>query len=118
MAGSDAFLLKPLRLEKLSHLLQQLLDLEWQYAHQNNEAPPPTTAPLIAPPVEELEALFDLAQLGKMGRLRKRVTQLEQADQQYLPLAQKLRDLAQKFDREQILSLLQELTTTTTALTP
>jgi predicted ATPase/signal transduction histidine kinase/DNA-binding NarL/FixJ family response regulator/tRNA A-37 threonylcarbamoyl transferase component Bud32 len=106
-AGCDVFLPKPIELEKLLPLFEQYLQLEWRYrepaqAAAKKEQP----APLLAPPVEQLEILYELAMLGKMRRIRKQVKQLEALDEQYIPFARKVHELAKRIKRKEILDML------------
>ncbi len=62
---------------------------------------------LIPPPQEILAVLYELAKLGNMRRIREQANSLEQLDEQYLPFANKLRELAREFEDEAILGLVQ-----------
>jgi CheY-like chemotaxis protein len=111
-ASCDVFLPKPIELEKLLPLFEQYLQLEWRYrepaqAAAKKEQP----APLLAPPVEQLEILYELAMLGKMRRIRKQVKQLEALDEQYIPFARKVHELAKRIKRKEILDILKVMMT-------
>jgi signal transduction histidine kinase len=64
-------------------------------------------AGLIAPPSEIVTILFDLAMSGDMQGIMKQATQLESMDERYIPLARKLQELAQIFDEDAILALIE-----------
>ncbi|MEM6613935.1 MAG: PhnD/SsuA/transferrin family substrate-binding protein, partial [Cyanobacteria bacterium P01_C01_bin.72] len=107
--GYDSFLPKPVDEKKLLDALHEYLQLDWIYeeieesisAHlTTTEATANQT--LIAPPPEELEILFELAMLGSMKKIRERAIYLEELDQQYAPLAAKLKDLASGFQEKAI----------------
>ncbi|MGB0388085.1 MAG: tetratricopeptide repeat protein [Ardenticatenaceae bacterium] len=115
IAGCDGFLPKPVDEQKLLAFFQRVLGLEWIYEDVAEEKqdtasdqPANGTPALVPPPTEELEALYELAMLGKMRRIKKRATHIEGLDQQYQPFARQLLKLAQKFERKQILALLKE----------
>jgi len=107
LAGCNAFLPKPVHLPELLARLKQLLPLEWIYrappaAHQQD------TQALIAPPSKELEHLYDLTLQGNITRLRKHVAHLEQMQPRYAPFANKVKELAKRFQRKELLALLEE----------
>jgi CheY-like chemotaxis protein len=107
LVGCDAFLAKPLRLDNLLTLLGSYLDLSWIYA----DSKPVITSQeerLIAPPQQELERLHQLAMRGNIRRLRKQADYMASLDEQYIPFAKKLRELAQGFKRKQIIALLKQ----------
>ncbi len=109
VAGCDAFLPKPVAEETLWGLLADYLDVEWIYAEIRDETiserPVSDDMPLIPPPVEELEVLYDLAVLGKMYAIQDRMIHLERLDEKYVPFANRLRALARGFEDEKILTL-------------
>jgi len=70
------------------------------------EKPSPTH--IQPPPPVELETLYQLALLGKVGRIREQVDHLEKLDEQYKPFADVLRTLVTDFEIEQIQSLLKQ----------
>jgi CheY-like chemotaxis protein len=111
-AGSDDFLAKPFRLERLLSLLQSHLGLSLRYedeaaeTRETKKAPP---APIVAPPAAELLTWLDLAKRGNTRRLEKQADKLAQLDEQYLPFANKLRQLAKGFKMKQIEQFIKQL---------
>ncbi|RKZ52428.1 MAG: hypothetical protein DRR08_28300 [Candidatus Parabeggiatoa sp. nov. 2] len=112
IAGFDAFLPKPVEAEKLFELMTKLMELAYVYETRNeasrpaaNEARP---TPMVPPPQEELEVLYELAMLGKMLRIEEWATRLETLEAQYIPFARKVRALAGAIDDEQIVTLVQQ----------
>jgi hypothetical protein len=63
--------------------------------------------PLIPPPPEEMEVLYELALIGSMRDIRERADYLETLDEQYLPFADTLRQLAKDFEEQEILALVE-----------
>ena len=114
IAGCDGFLPKPVDEQKLLAFFKPLLGLEWIYEEivQENEDQGSDQAAcqgaLVPPPQEELEMLYELAMLGKMRRIKKRVTHIEGLGQQYQPFAHQLLKLAKAFERKKILSFVKE----------
>ncbi|WP_424101416.1 ATP-binding protein [Moorena producens] len=114
LAGCDAFVPKPVDEQQLLTLLGQLLHLEWVY----QEIPEPDLAPaqasetsssqpLVIPPPEEMEVLYELAMLGSMRKIRERANYLAELDQNYSPFANKLKDLARGFEEKAIVDLVE-----------
>lgn len=115
LVGCDKFLAKPIVAESLLRAIETQLDLEWIY----DESPDETsllpenilmgeTELLIHPPPEEITILFDLAKKGDLSRLRKRVRQVEQMNEEFKPFAQQLHQLVDEVDEDRILALLEQ----------
>ncbi|MEM6612215.1 MAG: hypothetical protein AAF652_08160, partial [Cyanobacteria bacterium P01_C01_bin.72] len=112
--GYQAFLPKPVSEKQLLNLLQQYLQLSWIYeaiekfnlfyATQQNT----TTQTLIAPPLEEMAILYELAMLGSIKKIVQRASYLEQLEEQYAPLAAKLKELAGSFQEKKIVDLVKQ----------
>ncbi|MCB9102845.1 MAG: PAS domain S-box protein [Anaerolineales bacterium] len=109
VAGANAFMPKPVVLTSLLSLLAQHLDLTWRYQH--DVAPEKTTVvtePALPPPVEILERLLNLAQFGDMDQIQAEAKALANRDPQHAPFAQRLVDLAKRFEDKQIIHLVEE----------
>ncbi|MGD1920971.1 MAG: ATP-binding protein [Pleurocapsa sp.] len=72
------------------------------------ETKPTLSLALVAPPPEEIETLHKLAMLGSMKKIRERAKYLELLDCKYIPLAQKLDELAQGFQEKAIVYLIEQ----------
>lgn len=111
-AGWDAFLAKPVDGQQLLTLLAQYLHLEWIVSEDLQGSQPANSQPgapsMVIPPTEELEVLYELAMLGSMRRIRDRADYLEELDPQYIPFAQKLKDLVQGFQEKALLALIEQ----------
>lgn len=114
IAGCDAFLVKPIDKQKLLIFLQKSLQLLWihqektepigiNYQQTNSKIPD-----LIAPPKEKLEALYELAMLGSMKKIRQWAIALEELDVQYHPFASQLKQLSQGFQEKAIVNLVEQ----------
>jgi CheY-like chemotaxis protein len=62
-------------------------------------------AGLVPPPQEELAVLLDLVRRGDMHGIRERAAHIETLGEQYVPFANKLRELAKSFEEREILAL-------------
>jgi CheY-like chemotaxis protein len=107
--GANAFLPKPLDLNKLLREIGALLRITWISA----PAPATTEQPgaqeaMVPPPPAELEALYLLAQTGNMRNIRERADRLAALGAPYGPFAQRLRELADGYQPRAILELVKK----------
>jgi predicted ATPase/signal transduction histidine kinase/DNA-binding NarL/FixJ family response regulator/tRNA A-37 threonylcarbamoyl transferase component Bud32 len=113
VAGCDAFLSKPVELQKLLGMLAEHLQLEWVYETKTGMVPPtsteatPSSAEHLIPPREEIEILHELAMIGNMIALAEQAIRLEQSEPAFRPFTSKLCQLAKDFEEEKILALLE-----------
>ncbi|RKZ51623.1 MAG: hypothetical protein DRR16_33520 [Candidatus Parabeggiatoa sp. nov. 3] len=109
--GCNEFLPKPIEDDQLFKLLVAHLKLEWLYEKVEEETrqdrPIVENAPLVPPPLEKLEALYELAMMGKMLKVREQATEIEELDDKYIPFARQIEKLAKEFDEEQIVALIE-----------
>ena len=112
--GFDYFLPKPIDETELLAVLQQYLDIEWVHQPISQSQPEldcakNNSASLTAiPPLEDLEALYELALLGNMKKISQWASELEEIDVQYQPLTQRLKQLSQDFQEKAIFNLVEE----------
>jgi PAS domain S-box-containing protein len=110
LAGCDAFLPKPIRVDQLLDVLAAHLDLQWCYAEADLPsalADSTDDAGALAPPgPDELAALFELASIGDILGLQARAAELGQSDPMLRPFARRLEHLAGRFEPEQVLALI------------
>jgi len=112
IAGFNTFIPKPIEEEKLVNVLVNSLKLEWIYDEVvdksiTDETNTTREGTLIPPPLEELKTLYQLAIAGKMPKIQKQATYLEELDKKYIPFARQLRHLAKQFEDEEILALIE-----------
>ncbi len=108
--GATAFLPKPVNFNDLLQQLGRLLQLTWVYDQsgeassiEGNAVEPPVSLPL-----EELEILDRLAQLGNMHNILERASYLVELDERYRPFANQLRLLAKGYRSKAIRLLVQQ----------
>ncbi len=99
--GCNAYLSKPVSLGKLLTTLAELLELTWIYTDTVAEK----ESALIAPPIEDLILLQQLAEEGQVYEIQKYAIQLEGRDEVYMPFCRQLKTLARGFEMEQIAEL-------------
>ncbi|MBW4686748.1 MAG: response regulator [Komarekiella atlantica HA4396-MV6] len=100
-AGANEFLPKPIEAESLLQLIQHYLKLEWVYNNTTqdiatkanlNKVYPET---ITAPPIEILQHLNQLVEMGNLDELVEIVEKLAQEDTQLIPFAQKISEFAE-----------------------
>jgi PAS domain S-box-containing protein len=132
-AGCDDFIPKPVQAKHLLERLGVHLGLEWVYGdwgleqatvggagqqlegvksseHALNPKSKIQNPKLIAPPPENIAILLDLAMRGNIRGINEQAARLEQLDDQFVPFASKLRQLAQDFQIKQIREFLKPYT--------
>jgi PAS domain S-box-containing protein len=108
-AGCNDFLPKPIQSEELLEKIQSCLGVVWITESTNNPIPnPEKTEPLIAPPPSELVTLYQAAQIGDIEGVEVEATRLRQLAPQYVTFANKLLQLAQEFEEQKILKLVEQ----------
>ncbi len=104
-AGASAFLPKPVELTQLLAQIGWLLKLDWIYEQEDNA---PADAPLIVPPVPEMENLYHLARTGNMRDILQSCDDIIETDGRYRPFAEQLRGMAQGYQTKAILSFIEQ----------
>ncbi|MCP4700992.1 MAG: response regulator [Gammaproteobacteria bacterium] len=115
-AGCKGFIVKPVHFEKLLACLEHHLPLAWTYArpvseeanHKENAEQLQAAMPLVEPSKEQAAVLLDLAMQGNMNKILAYIEQLEQAEPRLCPFAEKIRELAKRFDDEAICELAEQ----------
>jgi CheY-like chemotaxis protein len=110
MAGANLFLPKPIAMPTLLDQLQQLLKLTWTYEPPKEIALPESgdTAPLVAPPAQEIEALYRLARRGRMQDILGWADHAAGLDPRYEPFVNRLRVLAKAYQSKAILGFVEK----------
>ncbi|MEG4405323.1 AAA family ATPase [Microcoleus sp. MON2_D5] len=117
--GCNDFIPKPIRIEELLEKLRTHLELEWIYEENQEEIrkaegeKKSLSSEIVAPPDEEIAVLFDLAMMGDLRGIAERAAKLEQLNEQWVPFATHLRQLAKGFEEQQILQFIKQYRTTT-----
>ncbi len=102
-AGCDDFIPKPVRANVLLERLQEYLKLEWIYEQTAGETKNEKSLhEYLGPSPHQADTLFDLAMRGDIYGICDFVEQLEQANPQMRPFAQKISSLAKDLNDEEI----------------
>ncbi len=107
-AGCNDFIPKPICSVELLEKIQKCLGVAWITEPQVESATPnPETGNLIAPPPGELVNLYAAAKIGDIAGVEAQANHLRQLDPQYVPFANQLLRLAQEFEEQKILRLVE-----------
>jgi PAS domain S-box-containing protein len=108
-AGATAFLPKPIEMAVLLRTIGRLLGLSWIHATPSvvsaNLLAADTTA--IELPDDEVQTLLQLARFGNMREIRARAEHLQALDARYTAFAERLRRLADGYQSQAILALVE-----------
>jgi signal transduction histidine kinase/DNA-binding LacI/PurR family transcriptional regulator/DNA-binding NarL/FixJ family response regulator len=104
LAGCDVFIPKPIKARELFEQLETHLEVEWVYEIREEDE----ETNMVPPPPEELAVLYELALMGDVFTIEKRMSQLEQQGEEFIPFARKLRKLTKSFEEEEILVLVEQ----------
>jgi CheY-like chemotaxis protein len=99
-AGASAFLAKPVDHDLLLRTIGRLLALKWTTRQPAPEGGEETA--MAVPPADEIETLWQLAQIGSMREIRERAAYLRGLDPAYAPFANRLDTLAQGYHSKQL----------------
>ena len=110
VAGGDAFIMKPVRIEHLLETLERCLHLEWVY-QQEQRLPEDddNDGEFVLPPAAELHALLGLANTGMVVKIIDWAERIEREDAKYRPFTSKIRQLNKTFQLEHMRTLLKNL---------
>ncbi len=115
-AGCDEFIAKPINIGQLLTLIGKYLKLEWIYKNGGGKRPPspdradceeaPKEIPL--PPRHELNALYELAEVGDIMGIRRRAEALREHSPDLSSFADILDRFAKGFEEKELLHFLEQ----------
>jgi CheY-like chemotaxis protein len=103
-AACQAFLSKPIDVDRLLDALRNLLAFDWEYSAVQVEAPDADTAPLVPPPAEILAQLRHYASIGNFVGLTTVLDQLASDNAVYAPFCAAVRVYAERYDDDGVLA--------------
>jgi signal transduction histidine kinase/DNA-binding NarL/FixJ family response regulator len=111
-AGANDFLPKPVQGDILLEALKKYLNLEWVYEEKKEQETRKQSNfngnGIVPPSHQDLIVLQDLSRRGLLNNLLKEIDRLERQDEQLIPFAQKIRQLAKSFQIKQIRVAIEE----------
>ncbi|HEX6705988.1 MAG TPA: ATP-binding protein [Albitalea sp.] len=105
--GANAFLPKPVDFDSLLAEIGSLLKLHWVHRPPGGGAAA-DGSDMVAPPPEEMRVLVHLALIGNMRSIRERAEHLAALDPLYGAFADRLREMADRFQSRAILDFVRE----------
>lgn len=110
-AGADAFLSKPVEVKSLIKLMGELMALQWQFPEREGDKAKmdlAAAAPMVLPPLDQLEHLLEIARVGSMRDLKEYVAVILQQDERHRPFADRLHRLADEFRSIEVVEFVKE----------
>ena len=111
--GGNDFLNKPVQAGELFNLLEDYLDIQWQYEEETKT--PQALTPrhegpvqMVPSPIQELELLMDLARRGRSHQIQQEVQRIATLDTRYCFFTQQVLHWAQQFQTAQIQTFLSQ----------
>ena len=109
-AGCNDFVPKPVQNEELLNTLQNYLKLQWIYDIKDELTLQPqdtsvSMSDIVVPPAQELIALHKAARSGYIVDIQEEANRLKQLDLKYAAFADKIIQLAEAFEDEAIVKL-------------
>jgi len=106
--GSNAFLPKPIQVERLLEQLQQYLNLTWDYGDEVKEtAEEDHATQIVFPPIAELEKLYELSLMGDINELEEQVAILAESDMKFKPFVTKMQAFFKEYQVEELIEWLE-----------
>jgi signal transduction histidine kinase/FixJ family two-component response regulator len=112
-AGANDFLVKPVKLKELYHMISKYLQLMWIYEEVENQQQDYSekcsrSQTMIVPPKAELVMLLEYVKKGQIKGIKQELEKLATMDEQYQEFVKKLDSLVQCFNIQQIRHFLQK----------
>jgi len=95
--GSNAFLPKPIQIQKLLEQLQYHLDLTWVYGDKIKEVKENQPTQIVFPPLTELKKFHELSLMGDIDELEEQIAVLAESDEKLKPFASKMQIFLKKY---------------------
>lgn len=109
--GASDFLPKPVEASQLFTILQKHLNVKWIYEQNPSPTEPPTEVDentITPPPPEEIEILYNLAFIGSLKKIQKRVANLQKQNSEFSNFYQKVLSLTRNFQERELKNFLQK----------
>ncbi|MCP4697496.1 MAG: response regulator [Gammaproteobacteria bacterium] len=101
-AGCNAFLDKPVQIDKLLELLHIHLGVEWIYEETVGNGPENKLRPMVFPSQQELKILGESAKIGDITAIRKCIAKIKERGPEFAPFVSRVVYLAEEFHFEKI----------------
>lgn len=110
----DGYLMKPIDVPRLLELIGQLLKIEWSYEPGpvqtiETEASTWSANDDPAPPVQYVDELIDLGQIGYVTAIHLKLDQIDKDHPEHAAFVSQMRSLVERFDLGQYMATLQNV---------
>ncbi len=105
----DGYLMKPIDIPRLLELIRQLLKIDWQYDTGQAVAPHWNPDTGTRPPVEDIEQLINLGQMGYIRAIQGKLDAIGNDRPEHAAFATQMRALVDRFDLDQYMATLKAL---------
>ncbi|MDB5654880.1 MAG: hybrid sensor histidine kinase/response regulator, partial [Tardiphaga sp.] len=105
----DGYLMKPIDISRLLELIGQTLKIEWQYERDEIVAAPRWTPGGLRPPVQHVEDLISLGQMGHIRAIQIKLDEIGGAHPEHADFVGEMRALIDRFDLDQYMATLKTL---------
>jgi signal transduction histidine kinase/CheY-like chemotaxis protein/purine-cytosine permease-like protein len=105
----DGYLMKPIELPRLLEMIGQLLKIEWQYEREDEVAVLRWTPSGPRPPVEHVEDLIGLGQMGHIRAIQIKLDEIGTEHPEHAAFVAQMRSLIDRFDLDQYMATLKTL---------
>jgi signal transduction histidine kinase/DNA-binding NarL/FixJ family response regulator len=109
-SGCTDFLPKPVQTDSLLALLQNHLELTWIVEVETSSPEPPSLiTEIVLPPASALKSLSKAVKSAYILDIQAEIEKLKHLDLKYIPFANQLAELAEQFDNDGILRLIEPI---------
>lgn len=111
-SGCQDFITKPIKVDELLNKLKHYLQLSWIYkTHDTVETNSASEhlSVMVTPPPNELTDIYKAAQIGHNEGIKQEAIRLKQLDSKYTQFVNRLLELAEDFQDEEIMELIEEV---------
>jgi CheY-like chemotaxis protein len=105
----DGYLMKPIDIPRLLELIGQTLKIEWQYERDEIVVAPRWTPGGLRPPVQHVEDLINLGQMGHIRAIQLKLDEIGMAHPEHADFVGEMRLLVDRFDLDQYMATLKTL---------
>ncbi|MDM8568281.1 ATP-binding protein [Thiotrichales bacterium HSG1] len=100
--GSNAFLPKPIQVERLLEQLQQFLNLTWIYRDEVKKTVEEISQPMVFPPLDKLEEMYELSLIGNVNKMEEYIDILTESDVNLKPFITQVQAFLKEYQLEEL----------------
>jgi signal transduction histidine kinase/CheY-like chemotaxis protein len=105
----DGYLMKPIDIPRLLETIRQLLKIEWKYGTDDIVAPRWQPETGSRPPVEHVEELIGLGQIGYIKAIQIKLDEIGHEYPEHADFVSQMRGMVDRFDLDQYMATLKTL---------